>query len=78
MQTAAYGIYKNGQIILDEPAQAEAPARVLVVFLENQKVRKSKLADFFKLYGAWEDKRGAEAIIKDIYNSRLAKADIKL
>ncbi|MDR2428254.1 MAG: hypothetical protein LBD62_00430 [Candidatus Margulisbacteria bacterium] len=78
MQTAAYGIYKNGRIILDEPAQTAASARVLVVFLENKKTSKSKLTNFFKLHGAWEDTRGADAIIKDIYNSRLAKADIKL
>jgi hypothetical protein len=81
MQTAAYGTYKDGQIFLDEPAVQASSARVLVVFLSSflkQKSQKTKLADFFNLYGAWEDERGADAVINDIRQSRLLKSDTQL
>jgi hypothetical protein len=82
MQTATYGIYKNGQIILDEPNIKKDNARVLVVFLDKEpdtRADNSKLMDIFDLYGPWEDSRDAETIINDIRNSRISSSkDIEL
>ncbi|MDR1902303.1 MAG: hypothetical protein LBQ88_08505 [Treponema sp.] len=77
MQNATYGMYKNGQIIFDEPDVNIDNSRVLVVFLDEEP-QKSEIADFFKLYGPWEDIRDVETIISDIRNSRISKADIIL
>jgi hypothetical protein len=74
MQTASYGIYKNGQIILDEPAIKKDNARVLVVFLDKES-EDSKLLDIFKLYGSWEDSRDAETIIQEIRSSRMSSGN---
>jgi hypothetical protein len=35
MQTATYGIYKNGRIILDEPVANVEESKVIVVFLND-------------------------------------------
>jgi hypothetical protein len=40
--------------------------------------KESKLTDFFKLYGPWEDTRDVETIIADTQNSRISKAGISL
>jgi hypothetical protein len=77
MQNATYGLYKDGQIIFDEPDININNSRVLVVFLDEEP-KESKLMDFFKLYGPWEDTRDIEAIISDIRNSRISKVDITL
>ncbi|MFP3091278.1 hypothetical protein LQZ21_13230 [Treponema sp. TIM-1] len=77
MQNATYGIYKDGQIIFDEPDININNSRVLVVFLDEEP-KVSKLMDFFKLYGPWEDTRDIETIIADIRNSRISKAAITL
>ena len=71
MKTTVYGTYKDGQIFFDEPAQTDN-ARVLVVFLNSLSQSKSetKLADFFDLYGVWEDDRDADTVINDIRQSR--------
>jgi hypothetical protein len=78
MQSAAYGMYKNGQIILDEPVQKSNDSRVVVVFLDEKKPKKPDLKNFFDLFGQWEDDRDADTIIADIRNSRISKADIQL
>jgi hypothetical protein len=78
MQTATYGIYKNGRIILDEPDIKKDNARVVVVFLDKDpdvKAEDSKLMDMFRLYGPWEDSRDAETIINDIQNSRISSVE---
>jgi hypothetical protein len=75
---AVYGIYKNGSIYLDKPVKTASGSRVVVLFLEEQKQSKPKLADFFDLYGAWEDDRDADTIIADIYAARQSKPDITL
>jgi hypothetical protein len=77
MQNATYGTYKDGQIIFDEPDISINNSRVLVVFLDEEP-KESKLNDFFKLYGQWEDTRDIETIISDIRNSRISKEDITL
>jgi hypothetical protein len=78
MQTAAYGVYKQGQILLDETIPAIDNSPVIVVFLERKPTGKPKLKDFFALCGAWEDTRNADTIIADIRGSRIARDDIRL
>jgi hypothetical protein len=82
MQTATYGIYRNGRIILDEPDIKKDDGRVLVVFLDKEpelKEEGSRLMDIFKLYGPWEDSRDTETLINDIHKSRISsKEDIIL
>ena len=75
---AVYGMYEDGNIVLDEPAQRHSVSRVVVVFLGEQNPPKPKLSDFFDLYGPWEDDRDADEIIADIYASRHSKPDIRL
>jgi hypothetical protein len=77
MQNATYGIYKDGQIVFDEPDIDINNSRVLVVFLDDEP-KESKLMDLFKIYGPWEDCRDTETIIADIRNSRISKVDITL
>ena len=77
MQQAAYGTYKNGQVFLDDPVPALNEAKVIVVFLEENKT-KPKLTEIFSLCGAWEDMRTADEIVDDTRNSRIARADILL
>jgi hypothetical protein len=77
MQSATYGMYKDGRIIFDEPGININNSRVLVVFLDNDP-KEQKLMDFFKLYGSWEDDRDIETIISDIQNSKTSRADIVL
>jgi hypothetical protein len=47
-------------------------------YKNNEESKKTKLVDFFKSYGPWEDTRDSEAIISDIRNSRISKDDIAL
>jgi hypothetical protein len=75
---AVYGIYKDGNIVLDRPVKTVSNSRVVVLFLDQQKTTKPKLADFFDFYGAWEDDRDADTIIADIYTARHSKPDIQL
>jgi hypothetical protein len=77
MQSAIYGMYKDGQIIFDEPDININSSRVLVVFLEDDP-GEQKLMDFFKIHGPWEDNRDVETIIADIQNSRISKDTIIL
>jgi hypothetical protein len=70
-------MYKDGQIVFDEPGIDINNSRVLVVFLDDEP-GESKLMDLFKIYGPWEDVRDTETIISDIRNSRISKADITL
>ena len=77
MQKAVYGLYKNGQVIFDDPTPSVEESKVIVVFLE-ERVPKPKLMDVFTHFGKWEDMRSAEEIITDVRNSRIAGADIQL
>jgi hypothetical protein len=78
MQNAAYGMYKDGQIVLDEPVQRSHDSRVVVVFLDEKEIKKPGLKNFFDLYGQWEDDRDVDTIIADIRSSRISKANIRL
>jgi hypothetical protein len=77
MQSATYGMYKDGKIIFEEPEININNSRVLVVFLDDDP-REQKLMDLFKIYGPWEDTRDVETIISDIQNSRISKDNIIL
>ena len=77
MQKAVYGVYKNGQVVLDDPIPELEESKVVVVFLEKIAL-KPKLTDIFTNLGAWEDIRTAEEIIIDLHNSRIARADVQL
>jgi hypothetical protein len=72
----AYGTYKNGQVLFDEPAALPLESRVLVVFLEKE--ASQSIRGFFEAYGAWEDSRSADEIIADIRSARIEKADVQL
>jgi hypothetical protein len=53
MQTAIYGMYKDGQIVFDEPDMNINNSRVLVAFLDEDP-KKSKLMDILNykdIYG---------------------------
>jgi hypothetical protein len=77
MQTAIYGMYKDGQIVFDESDITVNNSRVLVVFLDEEP-KEPNLMDIFKLYGPWEDTRNTETIISDIMSSRISKDTITL
>jgi hypothetical protein len=77
MQSATYGMYKDGKIIFEESEININNSRVLVVFLDDEP-REQKLMDLFKIYGPWEDNRDVETIISDIQNSRISKDTIIL
>jgi hypothetical protein len=77
MQSAAYGMYRDGNIVFEEPEININNSRVLVVFLDDDP-KEQKLMDLFKIYGPWEDNRDVETIISDIQNSRISKDNIIL
>ena len=81
MQNAAYGIFKKGQIIFNEPVTVPDDSSVIVVFLDKQKSipaqNKNRLLNIFDTLGAWEDSKDTETIIAEIENSRVSRtADI--
>lgn len=79
MQQAAYGIFKKGQIILNEPVNAPDNTEIVVVFLDSvlkyPPQDKNKLLDLFTTLGAWEDSRDADEIIDEIMASRTSKKE---
>lgn len=75
MQEAAYGMYKGGQIIFDDPDVSIDNSRVLVVFLDKEP---AKITEFFELHGPWEDTRDAETIISDIRNRKDCNNDLQI
>ena len=81
MQNAAYGIFKKGRIIFNEPVTAPDESSVIVVFLDKQKnvlaQSNNRLLDIFDTLGAWEDSKDTETIIAEIENNRMSRtADI--
>jgi hypothetical protein len=72
MQTAAYGIYKDGQVFFNEPLAVSGETNVVVVFLDEKPPRR-RLTDVFELFGEWEDGRTADEIAEDIRACRLAR-----
>jgi len=81
MQNAAYGIFKKGKIIFNEPVTAPDDSSVIVVFLDKQKnvsaQNKNSLLNIFDTLGAWEDSKDTETIIAEIENSRVSRtADV--
>jgi hypothetical protein len=69
MQTAISGVYRQGQVILNESYTAEDETPVLVIFLSHNEEQRERpvLRDFFHLCGAWEDDRTPDQIIDNIY-----------
>ena len=47
--------------------------RLIVKLTESIEVKEKKHFDLANLYGAWEDSRSSDEIIKDIKNSRVEK-----
>lgn len=78
MQNAAYGIFKKGQIIFNEPVNAPDNSSVIVVFLDKQNTQNNNdLLKIFDKLGAWEDSKDTETIISEIEKSRMSRtADI--
>jgi hypothetical protein len=81
MQNAAYGIFKKGKIIFNEPVNAPDESNVIVVFLDKKKSASAKnnnrLLNIFETLGAWEDTKDTETIISEIENSRVSRtADV--
>ena len=81
MQNAAYGIFKKGKIIFNEPVTAPDDSSVIVVFLDKQTnapaKNKNALLKIFDTLGAWEDSKDPETIIAEIEKSRVSRmADV--
>jgi len=81
MQNAAYGTFKKGKIVFNEPVTALDGSDVIVVFLDKQKnapaQNKNSLLNIFDTLGAWEDSKNTETIIAEIEKSRTPRiADI--
>ncbi|MCL2496123.1 MAG: hypothetical protein FWF04_01750 [Clostridiales bacterium] len=78
MQNAAYGVFKKGQIIFNEPVVAPDESNVIVVFLDKQKnvsvQKNNKLLSIFDTLGVWEDSKDTEKIIAEIENSRMSRS----
>jgi hypothetical protein len=77
MHNTVYGVYRDGQILLDTQSPVINEARVQVIFLKEEK-NKNSLMDIFNILGPWEDDRDTETIIAEIRNSRLSSPDISL
>ena len=77
MQRAVYGVYRNGQVILNDHVSEPSESKVIVVFLGEQKP-KAKLMDIFTLFGKWEDTRSTEEIVAELRASRTSRKDIQL
>ena len=79
MQNAAYGIFRKGHIILNEPVTAPDDSNVIVVFLDKQNnvqtQKNNRLVNIFDTLGAWEDSKDAEAIIAEIEKSRISRTE---
>ena len=77
MQNAAYGIFRKGQIIFNEPVTAPDDSNVIVVFLDKQANAPTKgknaLLNIFTTLGAWEDSKDTETIISEIEKSRVSR-----
>lgn len=52
--------------------------RLIVKLAESIEVKEKKHIDLKNLYGAWEDTRNSDEIIKDIRDSRVEKKSIDL
>jgi len=83
MQSAAYGTFRRGQVVFNEPVSAPDESSVIVVFLKDQKNEpkqgKNTLSEIFDTLGAWEDSRDTETIISEIEKSRVSRtADVVL
>ena len=81
MQNAAYGTFRRGQIIFNEPVTVADNSNVIVVFLEKQMHTPaqdpSTLLKIFDTLGAWEDSRDTKTIISEIEKSRMPRtADV--
>jgi hypothetical protein len=82
MQCAAYGVFRKGKIIFNEPVIAPDDSSVIVVFLDKQENVpniNSNLVRIFDTLGVWEDSKEPEAIIHEIEKSRVSRtADVVL
>lgn len=78
MPNAVYGIFKKGQIILNEPVNAPDESSVIVVFLGNGAtvpMQNNKLLEMFDTLGPWEDSKDTETIISEIEKSRVSRTE---
>jgi len=77
MQNAAYGIFRKGEIIFNEPVTVPDESSVIVVFLDKQKntltQKNNELLNIFDALGVWEDSKDTESIITEIENSRVSR-----
>jgi len=79
MKTTVEGIYKEGKVTLKESVPYGENAKVLVVFLEDDRTMAFRKEKLMNLIGSWEDNRDAETIIAEIYGDRVSsKDDIEL
>ncbi|MCL1803838.1 MAG: hypothetical protein FWG30_09455 [Eubacteriaceae bacterium] len=81
MQNAYYGVFKNGQIILNESIEVPDETSVIVVLLDDQNSQppKNTLVNILDELVVWEDAKDAETIIAEIEKSRLSRSfDIEL
>ena len=79
VKNAFEGLYREGKIIPKEKINHNGDARVLIVFLDDEKEEDIKKEKLLNTFGSWEDDRGVNEIIADIYGSRESrKEDINL
>ena len=78
MQGVVHGVYKNGQVVFNEPVTADENSNVIVVFTKNQEstvgFKKNPLIEMLDALGPWDDSRDAEEIIADIENNRSSRS----
>ncbi len=79
---AIRGIYTGNHIRLMEQVHVRPNVRVIVTFLDDEPVSldvDDATSGLLALSGTWEDERPADAIIREIYDSRtIGNEDIVL
>lgn len=77
MHNAAYGVFRKGQVILNETVNAPDNSSVIVVFLDKRANSPAhsgqSLLEVFETLGAWEDSKDTETIILEIEKSRVSR-----
>ena len=78
MQGVVYGVYKNGQVVLNELVAADENTNVIVVFTNKHEnitgTKKNPLVEMLETLGPWDDSREADEIIADIKSSRISRS----
>ena len=71
-------IYDGENVRLLETAPVDGPYRVLVTFVEpthGEVAPPSALDRFWASFGAWQDDRPVDDMLRDIYATRRSKSD---